>query len=306
VLMHTSAEIAGQVEDALLGEAGGLSVYKLRDRATALMLQLDSSAADERRRQAERAADVQVHPSPTDGRATLAADLPTDEAVECLDVVDQLARMLKADGDRRPIGALRAHVLSVLIRRPADTGLPPTSANLTVTAALEALEGDSDAPGEANGLPITAAHLRELLTRIGALGLTAPDGGSLRFALTGPDGQLRATLTPAELARLARRGCPQHPADDQEGCGCAVAGPPPPSDSYEPTDRQRGFVTTRDRRCRFPNCGQRVGWADLDHVIATGPRAGSRRELASGGGARGSFDFAPAGGSPWTPTAPCT
>ena len=43
--------------------------------------------------------------------------------------------------------------------------------------------------------------------------------------------------------------------------------PPPPTEAYEPTDRQRAFVTTRDRRCRFPNCGQRVGWADLDHVI---------------------------------------
>jgi hypothetical protein len=27
-------------------------------------------------------------------------------------------------------------------------------------------------------------------------------------------------------------------------------------------------VRTRDRTCRFPNCGQRVGWADLDHVLA--------------------------------------
>ena len=26
-------------------------------------------------------------------------------------------------------------------------------------------------------------------------------------------------------------------------------------------------MTTRDRTCRMPNCGQRVGWADLDHVI---------------------------------------
>jgi hypothetical protein len=30
---------------------------------------------------------------------------------------------------------------------------------------------------------------------------------------------------------------------------------------------QHALVTTRDRDCRFPNCGQRVGWADRDHVI---------------------------------------
>src|SRR4051812_31119156 len=116
-----------------------------------------------------------------------------------------------------------------------------------------------------NGLPITAAHLRELLARVGALGLTTPDDGTLTFAITGPDGELLATLTPAELERLARRGCPTHP---DGACTCPVTGPPPPTDAYEPTDRQRAFVTTRDRRCRFPNCGQRVGWADLDHVIA--------------------------------------
>ncbi|WP_369134248.1 DUF222 domain-containing protein [Modestobacter sp. I12A-02662] len=54
VLMHTSAEVAGRVEDALLGEAGDLSVYKLRDRATALLLQFDDAAAEERRKEARR------------------------------------------------------------------------------------------------------------------------------------------------------------------------------------------------------------------------------------------------------------
>src|SRR4051794_28183177 len=122
------------------------------------MLEFDAAAAEVRRRHAEEAADVRVHPSPTDGRTTLAADLPTDEAVECLDVIDQLARMLKADGDPRRIGQLRAHVLSTLIRRPADTGLSAVRANLTVTAELAALEGTGSVPGEVAGLPVTAAH----------------------------------------------------------------------------------------------------------------------------------------------------
>ncbi len=264
VLQHTNAAVAGQVEAALLPEATGLSVHKLRNRATALMVELDAEAADERCKEAEKTADVHVYPNATDGRATLAADLPTDEAVECYDIVDQLAKMLKADGDPRRIGALRAHVLSLLIRRPADHEFPPVTANVTVTADLDALGGISSAPGEVNGLPITASHVRELLARVGALGLTAPEGGSLSFAVTGPDGELLATLTPTDLTRLARRGCPQHPDDS---CDCPIAGPPPATDAYEPTARQRAFVTSRDRRCRFPNCGQRVGWADLDHVI---------------------------------------
>ncbi len=270
VLKHTNAAVAGQVEDALLPQAHELSVYKLRDRATELMVQLDAEAADVRREEAEKVADVHVYPNATDGRSTIAADLPTDEAVECFDVVDQLAKMLKADGDPRRIGALRAHVLSLLIRRPADSGLPGVTANLTVTADLDGLAGTGSTPGEVNGLPITSAHVRELLARVGALDLTAPEGGSLRFAITGPDGHLLATLTPAELNRLARRGCQQHPDTDTRACSCdrAVTGPPPETGAYEPTARQRAFVTFRDRRCRFPNCGQRVGWADLDHVIS--------------------------------------
>ncbi|WP_138734964.1 HNH endonuclease, partial [Modestobacter excelsi] len=205
VLQHTNPTVAGQVEAALLPEASDLPVTRLKARATEEMLRLDATAADERRKEAEKTADVQVYPGAVEGRATIAADLPTEEAVECFDVVDQLARMLKADGDPRRIGALSAAVLSLLVRRPADSGLPPVTANVTVSAGLDALEGRSSTPGEVSGLPITARHLRELLARVGALGLTAPEGGSLGFAVTGPDGQLLATLTPAELTRLARR-----------------------------------------------------------------------------------------------------
>ena len=46
-----------------------------------------------------------------------------------------------------------------------------------------------------------------------------------------------------------------------------MLGAPPDTDGYGPTDRQQTFVETRDRTCRMPNCGQRVGWADLDHVV---------------------------------------
>ena len=39
-------------------------------------------------------------------------------------------------------------------------------------------------------------------------------------------------------------------------------------DRYEPTPAQRRFGRTRDRTCRHPGCGNRAGWADLDHVVA--------------------------------------
>ena len=264
VLRHTTAEVAGRVEDALLPEATDLSVTRLRKRATELMLALDAAAAEERGNQAGQTADVHVYPAAAEGWSVLAIDLPTDEAVEAEAMTDALARMLKADGDPRPIGLLRTHIASLLLRRITDNGLPSVSAHVTVTAELGSLEGASSAPGEVNGLAITARHLRDLLARVSALRLTAPDTGSLSYAILGPDGELLATVTPAELARLAKRGCADHP---DGACDCPVLGPPPATQKYEPTAKQRAFLTTRDRRCRFPNCGQRVGWADLDHVI---------------------------------------
>ena len=263
-LQHATPGLARTVEAMLLPEAGDLSLARLRARALELLAEIDAAAVDDRHAHAQQAADVRVRDA-GDGMATLTGEMTADEAAACYDVIDQLARMAKADGDPRPIGQLRAAIHAMLILRPADHGLPGVTVNLAVTATLDGLDGTSTRGGEVNGFAITATHLRELLHRLGALGLTTPDGGTLTFALTDGDGRLHATVTAAELTRLARQGCPTHPEAD---CGCPLLGPPPPTDGYTPTAAQQRFVKTRDRRCRFPNCGQRVGWADLDHLVA--------------------------------------
>jgi hypothetical protein len=42
---------------------------------------------------------------------------------------------------------------------------------------------------------------------------------------------------------------------------------PDPVDRDTPSAAQQAFVHLRDRTRRMPTCGQRVGWADADHVI---------------------------------------
>ena len=170
VLGLTSPGLARAVEAQVLPEATDLSLGRLKAKALALLLELDADAVDARRKDARRQADVRSYPSHLEGMSTLAADLPTPVSAECLDVVDRLAAMLKADGDPRPIGELRAEVLADLIRRPWDTSRPAVTAHVHITAALSALAGRSAAPGEVNGQPITADHLRELLAELGALG----------------------------------------------------------------------------------------------------------------------------------------
>ncbi len=266
VLEHTAPTLARRVEARLLPEAAAQTAGKLRKRALGLLLELDPDSASRRHEQAKRRADVRVHPSPEEGMATLTADLPADVAAACHAVIDLLARMLKADGDDRPIGLLRTLVLADLIQRPWDDSRPPVTAHLQITATLASLAGRSTESGEVNGLPITAAHLRALLRRLDALGPQAPEGGSMTLALTEDNGTLRAATTLDRLRRIAARDCLDHP-DTGTDCGCAVLDRPGPVDRYTATAAQQAFVRTRDRTCRFPTCGQRVGWADADHVL---------------------------------------
>ena len=185
--------------------------------------------------------------------------------MECYDLVDQLARMLKADGDARPIGALRAFVLSALIRRPADHGLPPVRADVRVTADLDALRRAASTPGEVDGLPITAAHVRELLARVGALGLTAPEGGSLGYAITGPDGRAAGHRHPCRAGphRQAAAALPTRPATAAARCWSRHRRPRP---TNRPTGNARSSPPATGA-AGSPTAGNGSGWADLDHVI---------------------------------------
>jgi hypothetical protein len=251
-LQHTRPALAGRVEQIVLPEAAGLTFSGLKRRILEVLLELDPAWADRTRKIAERNADVWIEPD-DNGRATLGAELNAEEAAEGYAFINTLAQMAKTDGDRRPIGQLRTEIYSLLIRGAAISARGART-TLTITAALEALEGTSTVPAEVNGLAITPAQLAELLRRVGALGLTTPaEDGTLTFALTDPDGRLLATLSLAELQRAVKRG---------EG-----AAAPEPTDAYTPTRKQREFVNTRDRSCRMPFCGQRAGWADHDHVI---------------------------------------
>ncbi|WP_448616566.1 HNH endonuclease signature motif containing protein [Modestobacter sp. URMC 112] len=277
------------VEAQAIGWAvAGEPPVRLRERTAAALIALDEAAADRRRKRAERCADVTVRAA-ADGMAQLVTDLSSPVAAACRDAVDGYARLLKADGDVRPIGQLRSLVLADLVLRPWDTSRPPVTAHLTVLAPLptpgrpapEAAGRPTDADAATvDGAPITAGQLRDLLAQLQAVcpgGLQAPAGGSLDVALTDPaTGALRATVSPRELARLARRGCPGHPAGS---CGCAVLDRPAPVDRYVPTPAQRRFIRARDRTCRHPGCRRPAARTDADHVTAH--RDGGRTDCAN-------------------------
>ena len=274
VLGPVRAEVAGPVVTKLLPGAAGLSPARLRAALTRAVLAADAAFAEQRRAAAEKRADVRTYPTDA-GMSALVIELPTPVAAACWTAGNELAWMRKNDGDDRPIGLLRALTMADLLLRPWDTTRPPVTAILDVLAPLPSLQPpmprdtpQAQAPGEVNGQPITAAHLRELLAQLDAVcpgGLQAPAGGALRISVTDADGVLLATTSRPELERLARIGCVDHPGAD---CECPVLQAPAPVDRYNPSPAQQRFSRARDRTCRFPGCGRPAARADLDHCLA--------------------------------------
>jgi hypothetical protein len=267
---------ARTVEAVVLPQAADLSVTRLTALVRTEVARYDAEAAERRRTQARAAADVFLRRSSLDGMSEVVTVVPDPIASAMHRTVDAHARRAKADGDPRPIGQIRAEAMADLTLRPWDDSRLPVTAQLRVLAPLNSLlpdPADPTAAGAATGVaavddePITAAHLRALLTALDAVcpgGLQAPTGGSLYLDLLGAGGGLLATLTRRELEQAVRRGCPQHP---DGSCRCPLVHRPPPTDAYPPTAAQRRWAAARDHGCRHPGCGNPTGWADLDHVI---------------------------------------
>jgi hypothetical protein len=258
---ETPDDVLARVEAAVLPQATGLSITRLRALVRSELIKSDPAAADRRRKKAQRDADVTAR-GLGDGMGEVRATMPYPEAAETRAAVDADARALKEAGDERPIGLLRSLALHARITRPGEERLA-VSAHVEVVASLDTLEaGAAGAPGAGgepvvlDGEPVTAALAREFLERIDALcpgGLQAPTDGTLMLSITDEDGRLLASVTRRELEAAVRRG---------DGL-CR----PPAVDRYQHSAAQERFLRTRDRTCRHPGCGNRAGWADLDHVV---------------------------------------
>jgi hypothetical protein len=236
MLGERGASIIAEVESELVPEAAGLSLRLLRARVHKALIRIDAMAAQERFARAARAADVFAYPT-EDGMGVLSSDLPYPLAAACRDAVDTYARMLKKDGDERPIGQLRASVLSDLILRPWDTSRPAITANITLLVPMAVQRCGSGDIGtrsdvaEVDGVPITAEQCQSLLDQLGVgspgAGLQAPAGGSLDIVISESEtGAQRAASTLSGLRRAARSGGLSSPGTEQ----------------YEPTDVQDRFV----------------------------------------------------------------
>ena len=125
----TDPELVAEVEAAVLPAAMELSVKRLRALVARELISRDAAAAERRRRQAERTADVTIR-GLGNGMSELRAVMPAPLAAATRDTIDSYARMAKADGAQGTLGQLRVGVLGDLVLRPWDTSharpSPPT------------------------------------------------------------------------------------------------------------------------------------------------------------------------------------
>jgi len=288
LLGAVKAETAAEIERRVLEPAESLTVPQLRARVRRLLARLDAEALEKRRARRQQKARVRWY-STGDGMGRLDIDLSLPDAAACFDTVDRYAQMMRADGDLRPIGMIRAAVARDLILRPWDTSRPPVTAHLDIHASLDTLSPAGTEPAEVNGEPVSAAQCRELLEQLDMLGIRqAPAGGCVQVAVHDHHGSLLAVATRRELRRAGsgsrqrryrRRNRPargfareasvtgpgRHELADGESCDGPRLRPPPPTPRYRPTAEQQRFVKVRDRRCRWPGCRRRPGRCDLDH-----------------------------------------
>jgi hypothetical protein len=276
LLGPVEADIAAAIERRVLPGAEDLTVAQLRFRVRRALARLDAQALEDRRAEAARRAGV-CHQPTGDGRSRLLIDLTLPQAAACVDAIDQYAQLLRADGDRRPIGVIRAAIAADLILRPWDRSRPPVTATLVVHAPLASLAASASTQpaAEVAGEIVTAAECRELLEQLDMLGLReAPHGGCVQVAVGDPvTGRLVAVATRNELRRAAGTGR-RRKRDGNRLVGATTEDdghglrPPPPTATYRPTARQRRFVEVRDQHCRMPGCRRRPGRLDIDHAVA--------------------------------------
>lgn len=91
VLATTASGVAEAVSASMLSGAVGLSLGRLRARLVREVLAVDAAAAQQRRREAEKRADVRVYPT-EDGMSELLCEMPSPVAAACWSTIDELAR----------------------------------------------------------------------------------------------------------------------------------------------------------------------------------------------------------------------
>ncbi len=277
-----TSQVDALASDRIVGMTSGDS----RRTVKRLIVKLDATASEVRRREQARARRIWLSPRP-DGRAFIGAEQSADTAGAFIAALDVLVARTFAATDPRTADQQRADLFSQLPHfalgqlpggdqrslgdllglhpdpqpRPAGTTLARRrrpSVQAIILVPVETALGLTDNPAELIGYgPVTAGHATELLAAA-ELRKACTDLRSGRIIAvedhttpTGPS--LETTL----LAMVDRPGTAPH-RDEHP---------------HDPSVGLVRFVQLRDPRCAGPGCASPARQCDLDHLIPypTGP-----------------------------------
>jgi hypothetical protein len=149
-------ELAREIASRLLGRAaaGGWTTGQLRAALRRAVLAADPQAADRRREEARKEAEVRAWDEPSGNAALAGRELPPADVIAADSRISALARWLQDRGAVGTLGQLRAAVyLALLAERPVESLLPGLAASQAEQAesARDGGSGSADGSGRGGG-----------------------------------------------------------------------------------------------------------------------------------------------------------
>ncbi|MBC6460912.1 HNH endonuclease signature motif containing protein [Actinomadura sp. HBU206391] len=271
-------EPADRIESKIIAKAPSQTVTRLRALLKAAVKKADPAAAEEKKKAARRERRVESWENASGTADLVGRDLAAEDVEAIMNRLSAVARAMRADGDQRPVDAIRADLYRDLLRgvplpEAAHTLYDDPSGEPSADAA-DAFGAGSDA-GDVTVRPAphddarTAAYEEALaeVERLIAEGLATELGRHLEELLASARRDSRHGGRPVARALLISEAVAamDKALEGLRDAWCAATGQQA-HEGYRPPAAMRRRIERRHRTCVFPSCNRRAVACDIDHT----------------------------------------
>ncbi|MFA1550577.1 HNH endonuclease signature motif containing protein, partial [Actinomadura chokoriensis] len=301
VTEHLPPETAGRVESAALEKAPEQTTGQLRRRIKRIAQRLAPEAIEERKREALRQRRLEVWDTPSGTSDLALCDLAPEDAHAIHNKITAAARGIKADGDTRPLNAIRADLATQLLHgaqlpdavrtlltqtrdnpdtdpvRPVGGGTadtismpqsPRTGATINVASPKPAKPGKAASADHLHGdLPGGHGDLP------GDPGAADTGIAALADEVDQRLNHVRGRVDPRDLPHAIRQTARNIHGQLAQARATACQGDDDIHGRlvYRPPAAMRREIEARHATCVFPTCNQPSHRCDLDHTVPWQP-----------------------------------